>query len=146
MILTFPYRLARDVEPSPAAPDLPVFRPVIPVRFVGPHGLDALTFTLVDTDADETVLPSSLARTLGVALGSKLYTLVAANNRPFVVRYGVVELQIARPGVGAYRWRARVGFQERRPDTVLGRAGCLDHLAVTFDGPNRRLAIATPDP
>ncbi len=146
MILTFPYRLARGVEPSPAAPDAPVYRPIIPVRFVGPHGLDALTFALVDTGADETVLPSSLARVLGVALGSKLYTLVAANNRPFVVRYGIVELQIGRPWAGVYRWKARVGFQDRRPDTVLGRAGCLDQLAVTFDGPNRQLVIATPDP
>ena len=73
MILTFPYRLARGVNPSPAAPEVPVFRPIIPVRFVGPHGLDALTFALVDTGADKTVLPSSLAGTLGVVPGSKLH-------------------------------------------------------------------------
>jgi predicted aspartyl protease len=145
VILTFPYRLAKGVDPSPAAPDAPLFRPIIPVRFVGPHGRDALTLALVDTGADESVLPHYLARTLGVKLDSKYHALFAANGKPFLVRYGVVELQIARPGVGIYGWKAKVGFQEKRPDTVVGRAGCLDRLSVHFDGPNRQVIVTTPD-
>lgn len=145
MILSFPYRLATGIDPSPAAPDVPLFRPIVPVRFVGPRGSDALTFVLVDSGADETVLPHHLARTLGIKLDSKYHALFAADGKPFLVRYGTVEHQIARPGVGIHAWKARVGFQEKRPDTIMGRAGCLDRFDVRFDGPNRRLTITTPD-
>jgi predicted aspartyl protease len=145
VILIFPYRRQPDIDPSPAAPDEPVFRPKIPLRFVGPRGDHWLTLALVDTGADEAVVPLSAARALRVELDSKIHALYGADDRPIQVRYGVVELTIA-DGESLYRWDSKVAFQARRRYSVLGRAGCLDHLSVNFDGPNRRVIITTPDP
>jgi hypothetical protein len=141
---TFPYRLQPDVEPSPSAPDEPIYRPKIPIRLRGPRGDHALTLALVDTGADETVVPLSLAGPLRVKLGSKIHVLYDAGGRPNQVRYGVVELTIG-DGTRFFGWQARVAFQQGRRYSVLGRAGGLDRLSVTFDGPNRRVVIATPD-
>jgi hypothetical protein len=144
VILTFPYRLQPGVDPSPGSPDEPVYRPKIPVRLRGPLGDDALTFALVDTGADETVVPLSLAGPLRVELGSKVHALYDAGGRPNPVRYGDVELTIG-DGSNSCSWRARVAFQRGRRSSVLGRAGNLDRLTITFDGPKRRLVIVTPD-
>jgi hypothetical protein len=145
VIFTFPYQREPGIDPSPAAPDQPVFRPKIPLRLIGPHGDDALTFALVDSGADDSVVPLSLARPLRVRLDSKVTALYGANDRPVLVRYALVDLVIGR-GEQLYRWQARVGFQERRRYSVLGRAGCLDLLNVAFDGPGRQIVITTPDP
>ena len=144
MIFTFPYRHQPGVDPSPAAPDEPVFRPKIPVRLRGPRGDDALTFALFDTGADETVVPLSLAKPLRIRLGSKVYAFYDAGGRPNPIRYGVVELSISN-GVDLHSWQAVVAFQQGRRYSVIGRAGCLDRFDVRFDGPGRRLVITTPD-
>ena len=143
MIFTFPYRLQPDIDPSPAAPDEPVYRPKIPMRLAGPHGDQSLTLALVDTGADETVVPFTLAKPLRVKLGSKVDALYGASGRPFQVRYGIVELSIG-DGANVYSWQAKVAFQQGRRFSVLGYAGCLDRLGVRFDGPNRRVIITTP--
>jgi predicted aspartyl protease len=145
VIFTFPYRHQPDVEPSPVAPDVPVFRPKIPLRLAGPHGNQWLTYALVDTGADETVVPLEAARTLRVDLNSKIPILRAADNKVIQVRYGIVELSLGN-GAEGYTWTSMVAFQKGRPYSVLGRAGCLDRLDVRFDGPNRRVIITTPTP
>lgn len=143
MIFPFPYRHEPGVDPSPSAPGEPIFRPKIPVRLNGPRGDDALTLALVDTGADETVVPFSLARPLRVRLGSKVHVFFDAGGRPNQIRYGEVEFTIGN-GADAYSWRAMVAFQQGRRYSVLGRAGCLDRFDVRFDGPNRRVIITTP--
>jgi predicted aspartyl protease len=144
VILAFPYRIAADVEASPSAPEIPVYRPMIPLLLIGPHGRQALTFALVDTGADDTLLPMYLVASLGIKLESKVYALFGASGRAIQVRYGIVEIEMARPEIGSYRWEAKVGFQAVRPTSVLGRAGCLDRLGTFFDGPNRQVVITTP--
>ena len=126
------------------SPDRPVFRPKIPLKIHGPRGDQIVAIALVDTGADETVLPASSARTLRVQLGSRLHFLRAADNKSIPVRYGAVSLTISQPGVGEYTWNATVAFQAKRQYSVLGYAGCLDHLDVRFDGPNRQVVITTP--
>lgn len=145
MNFSFPYRREPDAEPSPAAPDRPVFRPKIPLRLLGPTGLDAFTTALVDSGADETVVPYSFAKSLDVKLDRRSQWLYAADGRPVRVRYGVVELVIARDGL-SYHWTSKVAFQKDRPYSVLGFAGCLDRMTVSFDGPNQQVHITTPDP
>ncbi len=102
MIFIFPDQEQRGVEPSPAAPDRPVFRPRIPLKISGPRSDHSIAVALVDTGADESMLPLSVARYLRVRLGSRLYTdLRDASNRPIPTRYGVVRMTIAQPGGGA---------------------------------------------
>ncbi len=63
--MRFPYR-AYDVQRSPARPSpTKLYRPVIPIRVVGASA-DAVLFGLVDTGADETVLPRFLVHQLGI--------------------------------------------------------------------------------
>ena len=145
MILTFPYQEQRGIDPSPATPDQPVFRPKIPLRILGPRGDHFVGLALVDTGADETVLPLAAAKTVRAKLDSKVHALYGADDRPIQVRYGIVTLTIGQPGVGEYTWNAKVGFQDRRRYSVLGRAGGLDLFDVRFDGPNRLVIITTPE-
>jgi predicted aspartyl protease len=145
VIFTFPYQEQYGVDPSPAAPGHPVFRPKIPVKISGPRADHHVAIALVDTGADETILPLSVARPLRVQLDSQVHYLRDAGNNPIPVRYGVIRLTIAQIGIGDYTWEAKVGFQKYRRYSVLGHAGCLERLDVRFDGPNRRVVITTPN-
>ena len=127
MNFTFPYQEQRGVDPSPAAPERPVFRPKIPVQISGPRGDHSIAVALVDTGADETILPLSVARPLRVRLDSKIHSLRDANNNPIYVRYGVVRLTIAQIGVGEYTWETKVGFQKYRRYSILPRGRDLLH-------------------
>jgi hypothetical protein len=145
VILTFPYQGQWGIEASPAAPDHPVFRPKSPVKILGPRGDHFVGLALVDTGADETIIPLSAARTLRVKLDSKVHAVYGADDRPIQVRYGIVSLTVSQPGIGEYTWNAKVGFQAKRRYSVLGRAGYLNLFDVRFDGPKRQVVITTPE-
>jgi hypothetical protein len=139
---TFDYR-PQTVDPTPGDPSTIVYRPAIPLWIFGPTG-EAFSLALVDSGADETILAGSLLRSLGVVIApGDRGDLRAANDRPLPVLYGSVDLQVGR-GRRSHRWTARVGFSPRLERSILGRSGCLDRLIVTFDGPRRRVTVATP--
>ncbi len=143
MILTFPYQRIPGVQSSPAAPDRGIYRPRIPLKISGP-AREHVAVALVDTGADEIILPYNLAALLVIKLESRLHYLMGLSGKLVPVQYGMVRLQIGRPDVGQFAWDAKAAFQENRPYPVLGYAGCLDRFSVNFDGPGRILTITTP--
>jgi predicted aspartyl protease len=114
-----------------------ILRPVITVRIAGPKS-EARWDALVDTGADETLLPLSLAELLGVELDREATSLAAGiSGDKLTIHYGDVKLQIA-VGNKEITWRSTVGFVEFGSSDeeviVLGHLGCLDFFTATFNG------------
>ena len=140
-MIRFPYQSFPVKGTRGAKYDI-VYRPMIPIRAMGPAGDDDLR-ALVDTGADDTLLPASLIDLLGVALrpGDQA-VIVGIEGSTTVVRYGTVDLEIPEAG-GGYRWSARVGFHASFR-VVLGHIGFLEYFTASFNGRTRQLTL-TPN-
>ena len=114
-----------------------ILRPVITIRIAGPKS-EARWDALVDTGADETLLPLSLAELLGVERDREATSLAAGiSGDKLTIHYGDVKLQIAT-GNEEITWRSTVGFVDfggsDQEVIVLGHLGCLDFFTATFNG------------
>jgi predicted aspartyl protease len=114
-----------------------IVRPVITIRIAGSRSA-ARWDALVDTGADETLLPLSLAELLGVELDAEGTSLAAGiSGDKLTIHYGEVEFQIAE-GIEEVKWRSTVGFVEfgnsDEEIIVLGHSGCLDFFTAIFNG------------
>ena len=138
--MKFPYR-AYDVQPSAARPSVTaVYRPVIPVRVIGVSN-DAVFFGLVDTGADETVLPAFLATQLGVDVDRHETTPFRGIGGQVVhVSHGTVTLEVGK-GRGAIRWEARCGFLDGPAVAILGQQGFLERFTATFSSEHKELTL-----
>jgi hypothetical protein len=136
------YRYAPyQVSPSPAEPGVTIaYRPAIPVRIIGLSG-SVLLWGVLDTGADESILPAYLLERLQVATrAGDVDVLSGADGRPFVVTYGTVDFEVQLDDHAA-RWHAKVAFDPHRVDPLFGQVGFLRHFTVTFDGPGRFVMI-----
>ena len=134
--MIFPYQSM--ISESPDGVDYVLFlRPEIPVTITGPAGSETF-FGLVDTGADNTILPKSIADQLGIPLRS-------ASGPPAIV-FGGHNLQMLIGEVGftltseneTYRWATTVQFYDFKSPAdetlVLGHSGFLDYFTAIFDG------------
>jgi len=138
--VNFPYG-QYEVAPSTADPDLTVvFRPVIPVRVIGPAGAAAF-YGLLDTGADQTVLPKALADLIGVTGNpARAATLLSASGE-MSVTYTNVAFELGR-GRGKVYWSATVAIiEEAWQEVVLGHAGFLEYFDATFFGVRRQVRL-----
>jgi hypothetical protein len=138
----FPYQ-PYEADPTPSDPSPVVYRPVIPiVAHVPSSNKTVLLRGLVDSGADETILPMRFLKELGLDDGPRQrFRFATATGRPFEVIYGEIQLVIHDPGGAPFFWPATVAFSDSIDRTVLGRAGFLERFVVTFDGPARMLTI-----
>lgn len=91
--MRFPYS-RYEVRPSPGAPDRTIlFRPVVPVRLIGPAASRDV-YALLDTGADESYITKQLAEKLGVIpVSSEMSTIQSAGGELPVV-YGNIAIEI----------------------------------------------------
>lgn len=141
--MRIPYREYLSILPGSGDFRL-ILRPIVTVRISGPKA-DARWDALVDTGADETVFPLSLAELLGVELDEEITSVAAGiSGDRLKIHYGEVGLEIEADGTRA-AWRTTVGFVDfgRADDEViiLGHGGCLDYFTATFDGENAVLEL-----
>jgi hypothetical protein len=116
-----------------------VHRPVVPVRVFGPNGGEELR-GLVDSGADDTLLPDLLIEVLGVVIAPGDTTLIrGVGGGRLVVPFGVVDLELSKSR-RKYRWSAKVGFTPGF-QVILGNAGFLRHFTATLDGLRRRVTL-----
>ena len=134
-----------EVDASSTNPLGIVRRPEVLLRVSG--GTSArLLLALVDTGADESVLPLSLAESIGVAIDDA-NTLQAAGVGGHLIDLlpGSVELEVTN-GSESYKWRTVVGFARfEEPDdecAILGHVGALEYFTATFDGESHQLSLA----
>jgi predicted aspartyl protease len=129
--MKFPYR-PYLVEATPSQPDLTEdYWPVIPFRVLGSMA-EADYYGLVDTGADETILPRSLADEIGAVEVPGSERQLALVKHFLRVRYSSVWLQIGQ-GRRRYRWPAVVAItEEPLTEAILGRAGFLAYFHASF--------------
>lgn len=121
-----------------------ILRPVITVRIISLKS-DARWDALVDSGADETLFPLSLAEALGVELDQPLTSeAVGISGDRLKIHYGDVELRI-ESGQEFVAWKSTVGFVDFGSSSdeviILGHGGCLDYFTAIFDGENAELEL-----
>ncbi len=140
-MIRFPY-LPFAIPGAGTASFVTIHRPIIPIHALGTSGKDELR-ALVDTGADDTMLPDSLIDQLGVVIQPGDHAIIIGiEGSKTVARFGTVDLEIPGPG-GGYRWSARVGFHAGFR-IVLGHVGFLEYFTATFNGRSRQLTL-TPN-
>jgi hypothetical protein len=132
---------------GPPPPTLPAssvkrWRPLVPVTIRSVPG-QARHFrrALVDPGSDDTVFPIDVATLLGIVLRPDSGHRIRWRGQLYPLRFGDVELEIS-DGASTIRWLTVVAFtaaQIRYP--LLGNAGCLENLNVSFLGVDRIVEI-----
>ena len=131
-----------------AAPDtgelVVIFRPEVRITVHGPKGSGDF-IALVDTGADNTILPESIARDLGIPLtAGKGPAATAFGGQEIALSYADVQLELVHPDE-TLRWLARAFFVADGSDTetlILGHQGFLDYFNATFSGEDCALDLA----
>lgn len=141
--MKIPYREYVSVLPGSSDFRL-ILRPIVTVRISGLTG-HARWDALVDTGADETIFPLSMAELIGIKLDEEVTSVAAGiSGDRLKIHYGEVGLEIEADGTRV-AWRTTVGFVDfgRADDEViiLGHGGCLDYFTATFDGENSLLEL-----
>jgi hypothetical protein len=109
-------------------------RPMLRVLVVGPRGR-ARALMLVDSGADETLIPTALADGLGIASTGEecaLATVTSGLEPPGKV--GLAQLQF---GGGRFSFQSRVVSHPHVRVPVLGHSDFFERYRVTFDAANR---------
>jgi len=121
-------------------------RPLLNVKLINPHtGMDLKTWALIDTGADNCVLPASFAQPLG-------HNLKAGDSRQILSASGNSKaydhtMRIEIPGHSTED--ILVTFLEGLPQPLLGVRNFLSNFCLTIDYPNERFSLkysqADPD-
>jgi hypothetical protein len=125
-----------EIDPSPTNPSGIVYRPEILLRVIGPTA-DVLLMALIDTGADECVLPFSIAQSIGVVLTLNETVLASGvGGQELELIPGDVNFELRGSGE-TYSWPIRVGFARfDDPEdecAILGNIGALEYFTATFD-------------
>ncbi len=120
-----------------------IFRPEVRIRVHGPNGSGDF-LALEDTGADNTILPESVARALGIpVVPGQGPAARAFGGQEISLSYADVELELVHAD-GALRWFARVYFLgggAEEETLVLGHQGFLDYFTATFIGEDYALDL-----
>ena len=109
-------------------------RPIVPITFIGPGGTHLMD-GLVDSGADEIILPEMVATIVGIDLSiAPVLTTRGIGGIPVSVRLAEVALRIADLRE-RHEWSAWVGFSPvPRRTAVRGFAGFLQYITTTLHG------------
>jgi hypothetical protein len=145
--MKFRYEPTYTLAPETGEPMI-VLRPEIDVRVFGPKG-SGIFRALIDTGADNTVLPKSVADVCGIITDSGIGpSMETFGGHKLPTRFGNVTLEIAEGGEKV-RWETRVQFFDfDTPDSetlIMGHAGMLDYFSAEFDGWNAELTLKAND-
>lgn len=141
--MIFPYK-RYSINASRIIPRNVLYRPMVPLRILGPKD-DVYFWALVDTGADETLLPRSIGEALGIKIDDKQSGWIGSfGGGRLPVAPGEVELELSRDGQ-TIKWSAMIGFvpfeDPAEEIALLGHAGCLELFHVLFDGEAQQLEI-----
>jgi hypothetical protein len=137
-----------EIDPSPAYPFNPIYRPKIPVRVGVGDGPRTPFFGLLDTGADDSKMTFSQADRLGVTLDLR-YPIVFRGVRSTTFGYfGEVTLEIRQSPI-SYIWSVKVAFlpdpNDALPDEqarmFLGHTSFFRFFNAKFDFQRQRVKI-----
>jgi hypothetical protein len=141
--MRFPY-WTYHVTPTPTLPGGLLSRPEVPLRITGPAGTITL-LTLVDSGADETLLPRSIGDAVGAVIDDSMtWPMGGIAGQEVHASPGEVELELTSLGQSC-RWTVTVAFvsfsDPADEQAILGHVGCLAFFRATFDGAAGELDI-----
>jgi hypothetical protein len=121
-----------------------IFRPEVPLRIHGNRGLVDI-IALVDTGADNTILPLAIARELGIETRkAKGPVAVAFGGQQIPLSFADVKLELLAQDE-ALLWQARVQFFDfadvDSETLIVGHEGFLDFFTAIFDGEQTTLTL-----
>ena len=145
--MKFYYQPTVTLSPETGEPAL-VLRPEISIRVIGPTG-GGVFRALVDTGADNTILPMSVAEVCGIptelGVGPQME---AYGGQKIPTRFGDVAFELSEDD-DVVRWKTRVQFFDfATPDgeaLILGHSGVLDFFTANFDGQEAVLTLTAND-
>jgi hypothetical protein len=141
--MKFPYSAFLSEAPD-TGEEIIIFRPEVPLRLRGASG-QAVFMALVDTGADNTIFPMSIARDLGIETQkAKGRGAVAFGGQEIPLSFADIDLQIS-DDKSALRWIGRVYFSDfggdREETLIVGHEGFLDFFTASFDGEQTTLTL-----
>ena len=142
--MRFPY--ARyEVRPSPGSPGRTIiYRPVIPVRFIGPKSSRDL-YALLDTGADESYITEDLAEKLGVIPLSQEKSSIQSASGELTAVYGSVGVELSDASE-SYSFTIPVGLvSEDWSEAILGNS-FLEYFEATFSYEEKRVTLTLFQP
>lgn len=140
--MLFPFR--PYPPPGTGSPLLPRDRPILDLRVHGPAG-SVETPVLVDTGADDVILPVDLVGRLGLNLTQARPRATRGVGSRVTTYFLPVELEIFVAANNRLRWRATVGFGRTPPGIRLGLfgvAGGLEFFHLTLSVADGWFALA----
>jgi hypothetical protein len=116
-----------------------IYRPIVPILVHGPRD-SLLVHPLLDSGADFTLLPRSVATVTGVELDTKRIGTVGGIEGGSLVTYpGEVELELS-DGTQSHRWPTTIRFAAGN-NMLLGHLGCLEFFTASLDHHNRTVSL-----
>jgi hypothetical protein len=106
--MKFPYRL-HPIAPTRSIPDGIIVRPMIPLRVIGPLGAIPIR-ALLDSGADETLFPRSIADAIGIEIDqNEAWAFAGIGGQSLRAAPGAVRLELS-DRARTVRWTAVVQF------------------------------------
>lgn len=141
--MIFPFRPYRLTASAPSLGGRMVrYKPVIALTVIGPSGQHSLE-ALVDSGADDVVLPAHAASAIGVSLSTapSSHAQGLGGMQPVGLWYAPVILLLS-DGAQTCRWRAVTAFTTTPMRFALfGIAGGLEHFRTTLDVQTREIIL-----
>lgn len=122
-----------------------VQRPTLPVTFT--YGKVSIPYAdaLVDTGADQTMLPLEFATSFGFSFDLKRdgEEWNGAGGGKFIVYHSPkpIQFSIEQNGFQKIEWEGHVCFTLKQPTILLGHRGCLENLDLIFRGRQKVLEV-----
>jgi hypothetical protein len=144
-MLEFPYQ--DEPLSGPPPPSLPStsrvrWRPLVPIRIIGPTGKQRFfSRAVLDPGANDTVFPLAVASLLGVILRSPTGHGLRWRGQAHPLRFGDVEFELT-DGHQVCRWPAIIAFSQVPIQyLILGLSGTLQFFDATFLGADRLVRL-----
>lgn len=121
-------------------------RPTLPITLRYGNVTIPVADALVDTGADQTVLPLEFATAFGFSFDLKkdVEKWSGAGGSLFLVYRSPkpIHCSLSQIGFRTIQWEGHVYFTLKQPTILLGHKGCLEHLDLVFRGKQRMLEVA----
>lgn len=122
-----------------------VYRPTLPITFQFGDIKIPVTDALVDTGADQTLLPLAFAIQFGFQFDLKKdgEEWSGAGGGKFRVFFAPepIKFILEQTGFRKILWSGAVTFTLKQPTILLGHRGCLEHLDIMFRGKQKILEV-----
>jgi hypothetical protein len=145
--LRFPYQpveLRGPPPPSLSSDATARWRPLVPVRVIGPSSFIAFDRAVLDSGSDDTLFSLPFAERIGAIFLPQAAAHIYRGTT-YSIQYAQLQLELTDGKVfwswPGNRWISEAKF--RYP--LLGQAGCLEFMDVTFKGKDRLILLETND-